>query len=115
MPLYDSLGENAIEYIINHSEAMVAFVASAKLPSLVKGIGKTKGVLKAVVYWGAAAPASIEVNMGPGQTNRRHKIWDRDSILKVLREAEGVENRTVSRNQSSKAADPRRCSVLSWR
>jgi hypothetical protein len=26
VPLYDSLGENAIEYIINHAETMVAFV-----------------------------------------------------------------------------------------
>jgi long-subunit acyl-CoA synthetase (AMP-forming) len=36
VPLYDTLGENAIEYIINHSEAVVAFVDTLKLPNLVK-------------------------------------------------------------------------------
>jgi long-chain acyl-CoA synthetase len=36
VPLYDSLGENAIEYIVNHAEVVVAFCDTAKLPALVK-------------------------------------------------------------------------------
>ncbi len=36
VPLYDSLGENAIEYIINHAEVVVAFVDTSKFPNLLK-------------------------------------------------------------------------------
>jgi len=61
VPLYDSLGENAIEFIINHAEASVAFVATEKLPNLVKALPKTKEVLKTVVYWGEGNKAAIEV------------------------------------------------------
>ncbi|GFH27390.1 AMP-binding domain-containing protein, partial [Haematococcus lacustris] len=58
VPLYDSLGENAIEYIINHSECVVAFVASDKFPGLIKALDKTRGVLKTVVYWGPGSPSA---------------------------------------------------------
>lgn len=44
VPLYDSLGENAIEFIINHSEAVVAFVATSKFDNVVK-VGRISGVL----------------------------------------------------------------------
>ncbi len=36
VPLYDTLGENAIEYIINHAEVVVAVVDSKKFGALVK-------------------------------------------------------------------------------
>ena len=52
MPLYDSLGENAIEFIINHSEATVVFVASDKAANLAKALPMCKERLKAVVIWG---------------------------------------------------------------
>ncbi|KAL6748618.1 hypothetical protein V8C86DRAFT_3146505 [Haematococcus lacustris] len=58
VPLYDSLGENAIDYIINHSECVVAFVASDKFPGLIKALDKTRGVLKTVVYWGPGSPSA---------------------------------------------------------
>lgn len=61
VPLYDSLGENAIEYIINHSEAVVAFVSSDKFPNLVKALDKTKATLKTVVYWGAVNEQAAKV------------------------------------------------------
>lgn len=61
VPLYDSLGENAIEYIINHSEAVIAFVAASKLPALAKALPKTKDTLKAVVYWGTGNEQCVEV------------------------------------------------------
>ena len=61
VPLYDSLGENAIEFIINHSESSIAFVATDKLVALAKALPKTKGTLKSIVYWGEGHPASIEV------------------------------------------------------
>ncbi|PNW73635.1 hypothetical protein CHLRE_13g566650v5 [Chlamydomonas reinhardtii] len=60
VPLYDSLGENAIEYIVNHSEAVAAFVSSEKLPALAKALPKTKATLKVVVYWGAGNEAAAK-------------------------------------------------------
>lgn len=61
VPLYDSLGENAIEYIINHSESIVAFVAASKIGQLVKALPRVTGVLKAIVYWGTPAADALEV------------------------------------------------------
>ena len=62
VPLYDSLGENAIEFIINHAEASVAFVATEKLSNLVKALPKTQDVLKTVIYWGEGNKAAVEVS-----------------------------------------------------
>ncbi len=62
VPLYDSLGENAIEFITNHSEATVVFVASDKLANLAKALPKCTASLKSVVYWGEANTAAIEVS-----------------------------------------------------
>ena len=55
VPLYESLGENAIEYIIDHSEASFIVVAAAKLPAFSKALPKINAVLKGVVYWGKDA------------------------------------------------------------
>jgi long-chain acyl-CoA synthetase len=57
VPLYDSLGENAIEYIVTHSEATIVFVASDKVANLAAALPHVKGQVKNVVYWGAANPA----------------------------------------------------------
>ena len=62
VPLYDSLGENAIEFIINHSESSIVFVCTTKLAGLAKALPKTKNVLKTIIYWGEGHPASIEVS-----------------------------------------------------
>lgn len=66
VPLYDSLGENAIEFITNHSEATVVFVASDKLANLAKALPKCTATLKSVVYWGEANTAAIETATGLG-------------------------------------------------
>lgn len=58
MPIYDSLGENAVEFIINHSETSIAVVESAKLPALAKVAAQVKGTLRTVVYLGAGDDAS---------------------------------------------------------
>ena len=65
VPLYDSLGENAIEFIIKHAEASVAFVATEKLHNLVKALPKPKDVLKTVIYWGEGNKAAVEVSCPP--------------------------------------------------
>lgn len=61
VPLYDSLGENAIEFILNHAECVAAFCQTEKLPALAKALDKTKQFLKAVVYWGAGNADAIKV------------------------------------------------------
>jgi len=59
VPLYDSLGENAIEYIVNHSEAAAVFVDAAKLPAFAKALPAIGAALRTVVVWGdASAPAA---------------------------------------------------------
>jgi len=65
VPLYDTLGANAIEYIMNHAEVKVAFVNAEKLKTF---LGANSKDLKTVVYWGEikggvpAAPAGVTVH-----------------------------------------------------
>lgn len=59
MPLYDSLGENAVEYTINHSETGICFVHENKVKFLLKALPKLK-TLKAVVVWGNPEKGVIE-------------------------------------------------------
>lgn len=62
VPLYDTLGENAVEFIINHSEAVVVFADSKKLGSLAKALkGIDTAVFKHVVFWGDGDKAAAEV------------------------------------------------------
>ncbi len=52
MPLYDSLGESAVEYTVNHSETSIIFAEASKLEFLAKAAKAIKGNVKHVVYWG---------------------------------------------------------------
>ncbi len=61
VPLYDSLGEDAIEYIIAHASCSVVFVASLKFPGLVEALPRLKHLVKTVVYWGAPDQISTQV------------------------------------------------------
>lgn len=67
VPLYDSLGENAIEYILHHSESTIVFTQSEKFGMLAKALTHVKDQVKTVVYWGAgdaaAAAATKELGM----------------------------------------------------
>jgi len=58
VPLYDTLGANAVEFILNHSESSVAFASADKLPKLAEALPKCKGV-KTIVYWGAVAEEAL--------------------------------------------------------
>ena len=51
VPLYDTLGENAVEYILNHAECKAVFVSADKLGNLLKSKGNMSTV-KLIVYWG---------------------------------------------------------------
>ena len=63
VPLYDSLGEHAIEFILRHSGCAAVFVAADKAAHLAAaiaagGLGGAAGV-KAVVHWGPTPPAAV--------------------------------------------------------
>jgi long-chain acyl-CoA synthetase len=54
VPLYDSLGPDAVEYILKHSDMQGVFVAAPCLARLVQAIGRERGhVLNFVCCWGA--------------------------------------------------------------
>ena len=63
VPLYDTLGENAVQYIINHSEAVAAFCDSKKLGQLAKA-ARGSDNFKYVIYWGDGDATAIEVGDG---------------------------------------------------
>lgn len=62
VPLYDSLGEDAIEYIVDHASCSIVFVAALKFPGLVEALPKLKHTVKTVVYWGAPDQISVQVS-----------------------------------------------------
>lgn len=62
VPIYDTLGENVIEYIVNHSETKVVMSQGAKLPSLAKALPEFDHDLVGVGYWGTAPEDAIKVS-----------------------------------------------------
>lgn len=55
VPIYDTLGDNAVEYILRHAEVALVCACIDKLPELMRAIGKLPGQqVKTVVYWGGA-------------------------------------------------------------
>ncbi|KAK7341532.1 hypothetical protein VNO80_24464 [Phaseolus coccineus] len=51
VPLYDTLGANAVEFIINHAEVSIAFVQDSKIPSVLSCLGRCSN-LKTIVSLG---------------------------------------------------------------
>ena len=63
VPLYDTLGENAIEYIVDHSESVILVTSSDKLTAFSKAVPLMTSKPANVVFWGApnaTAATSIE-------------------------------------------------------
>jgi long-chain acyl-CoA synthetase len=58
IPLYDTLGENAIEYIVKHSEASVLFAHGDKLDMLCKALPDLE--VHTVIYWGKGKDELID-------------------------------------------------------
>ncbi|CAN6459908.1 unnamed protein product [Victoria cruziana] len=52
VPLYDSLGANAIEFIINHAEVAIAFVQENKIQVVLQCLQRCASYLKTVVSFG---------------------------------------------------------------
>lgn len=61
VPLYDTLGETAIEYVMTHSETKFVCAAGSKLAGLAKALSKFSGQLVGVAYWGEAPKEAVEV------------------------------------------------------
>ncbi|KDP46197.1 hypothetical protein JCGZ_10037 [Jatropha curcas] len=52
VPLYDTLGPNAVEFIINHAEVSLAFVQETKLSSILSCLPRCSSYLKTIVSFG---------------------------------------------------------------
>ncbi|KAL3843485.1 hypothetical protein ACJIZ3_000888 [Penstemon smallii] len=52
VPLYDTLGTNAVEFIINHAEISIAFIQETKLPAILACLSNCVSHLKTIVSFG---------------------------------------------------------------
>ncbi|MED6168364.1 eukaryotic long-chain fatty acid CoA synthetase (LC-FACS) [Stylosanthes scabra] len=57
VPLYDTLGPNAVEFIINHAQVSIAFVQENKIPSILSCLGQCSSNLKTIVSFGNVSTA----------------------------------------------------------
>jgi long-chain acyl-CoA synthetase len=78
VPLYDSLGESAVEYTVNHSETTIVFIESSKFAPLSKAIPSIKKNVKTVVYWGKATESDIS-----GVKSEGVDVYSWDEFLKL--------------------------------
>ncbi|XP_071685846.1 long chain acyl-CoA synthetase 4-like isoform X2 [Rutidosis leptorrhynchoides] len=60
VPLYDTLGAGAIEFIICHAEVTIAFVEEKKIPELLKTFPTAGEYLKTIVSFGKVTPEQRE-------------------------------------------------------
>ncbi len=60
VPLYETLGETAIEYIMQHSGCRLVATQGTRLGRVAAAV-KTMQAVEAVVYWGEAEEADIKV------------------------------------------------------
>eukprot|EP00884_Botryococcus_braunii_P002561 jgi/Botrbrau1/12305/Bobra.0205s0004.1 len=56
VPLYDSLGENAVEYIIRHAEISIVFTSGEKFGALARALKPVTDLVRTVVVWGDVDP-----------------------------------------------------------
>ncbi|XP_038688105.1 long chain acyl-CoA synthetase 4-like [Tripterygium wilfordii] len=60
VPLYDTLGANAVEFIICHAEVSIAFIEEKKIPELLKTFPNSTKYLKTIVSFGKVTPDQRE-------------------------------------------------------
>ncbi|KAF2313448.1 hypothetical protein GH714_011056 [Hevea brasiliensis] len=60
VPLYDTLGAGAVEYIICHAEVSIAFVEEKKIAELLKTFPNSTQYMKTIVSFGNVAPEQRE-------------------------------------------------------
>ncbi|PSC69675.1 long-chain fatty acyl ligase [Micractinium conductrix] len=52
VPLYDSLGDSTVQYILDHSESSIVFCSAAKVHVLAAALPMTQRTVRHVVVWG---------------------------------------------------------------
>lgn len=60
VPLYDTLGADAVEFVICHAEVTIVFVEEKKIPEVFKTFPKTTEFVKTIVSFGKVAPQQKE-------------------------------------------------------
>ncbi|KAK9059331.1 hypothetical protein SSX86_021951 [Deinandra increscens subsp. villosa] len=60
VPLYDTLGAGAVEFIICHAEVTIAFVEEKKIPEMLKTLSAAGDYLKTIVSFGKVTSEQIE-------------------------------------------------------
>ncbi|XP_058224234.1 long chain acyl-CoA synthetase 4-like [Rhododendron vialii] len=60
VPLYDTLGAGAVEFIICHAEVTIAFVEEKKIPEVLKTLPNTTQYLRTIVSFGKVTPEQKE-------------------------------------------------------
>ncbi len=70
VPLYETLGEDSIEYILEHSGARVVVVAGKRLGRVAAALKSAGTQLAGLVYWGQPAPGDLRVSVGGGLGRR---------------------------------------------
>lgn len=56
VPLYDTLGAGAVEFIISHAEVSIAFAEEKKIPELLKTFPNSTQYLRTIVSFGKVTP-----------------------------------------------------------
>lgn len=59
VPLYDTLGESAVEYIVKHAEVTAVAVLGSKLGALAASLPALRDRVRTVVYWDEADAATL--------------------------------------------------------
>ncbi|KAG2677053.1 hypothetical protein I3843_12G082900 [Carya illinoinensis] len=60
VPLYDTLGAGAVEFVICHAEVSIAFAEEKKIPEVLKTLPNTTEFLKTLVSFGKVTPEQRE-------------------------------------------------------
>lgn len=92
VPLYDTLGNDSVEYVINHSEIKIVFTSSSHLPQLYKILQKCPTVKAVIVLDGLDEPGAPQAGARvPGQLSRADvlKLWAKNLDVGVYSLAEG--------------------------
>uniref|UniRef100_A0A7N0ZRK1 Long-chain-fatty-acid--CoA ligase n=1 Tax=Kalanchoe fedtschenkoi TaxID=63787 RepID=A0A7N0ZRK1_KALFE len=66
VPLYDSLGANAVEFIVNHAEISIAFAQDTKIPAILACLPRCSSYLKTIVSFSKATDAQKKEAEGCG-------------------------------------------------